>query len=86
MTDEKPRVIIIPPKPEPTADPRSLNAAPRRGIFRVSTKKKNRPAAMKRSANTPDKIMTNKEWTMAGFFADEGITGTSTKSARSSCG
>lgn len=26
-----------------------------------------------------DKIMTNPEWTMAGIFADEGITGTSTK-------
>ena len=26
-----------------------------------------------------DKIMSNKEWTMAGIFADEGITGTSTK-------
>ena len=23
--------------------------------------------------------MSNKEWTMAGIFADEGITGTSTK-------
>ena len=22
-----------------------------------------------------DKIMTNREWTMAGIFADEGITG-----------
>lgn len=26
-----------------------------------------------------DKIMTNKEWTMAGIFADEGITGTSAR-------
>ncbi len=26
-----------------------------------------------------DKIMTNPEWTMAGIFADEGITGTSAK-------
>ena len=26
-----------------------------------------------------DKIMTNKDWTMAGIFADEGITGTSTR-------
>lgn len=26
-----------------------------------------------------DKIMTNPEWTMAGIFADEGISGTSTK-------
>ena len=26
-----------------------------------------------------DKIMSNKEWTMAGIFADEGISGTSTK-------
>lgn len=26
-----------------------------------------------------DKIMTNPEWLMAGIFADEGITGTSTK-------
>jgi site-specific DNA recombinase len=26
-----------------------------------------------------DKIMTNNEWTMAGIFADEGITGTSAK-------
>ena len=26
-----------------------------------------------------DKIMTNPEWIMAGIFADEGISGTSTK-------
>ncbi len=26
-----------------------------------------------------DKIMSNQEWTMAGIFADEGISGTSTK-------
>ena len=26
-----------------------------------------------------DKIMTNREWTMAGIFADEGITGTSAR-------
>lgn len=30
------------------------------------------------SHNT-DKIMTNKDWTMAGIFADEGITGTSAR-------
>ncbi len=26
-----------------------------------------------------DKIMTNRDWTMAGIFADEGITGTSAR-------
>lgn len=33
----------------------------------------------KRVAVYTDKIMTNKEWTMAGIFADEGITGTSAR-------
>ena len=78
MTDEKPRVIIIPPKPElqqTTAVTKQLRVA---AYCRVSTKEEEQASSYEAQYYT-DKIMSNKEWTMAGIFADEGITGTSTK-------
>ena len=80
MTDEKPRVIIIPPKPElqqTTTVTKQLRVA---AYCRVSTKEEERASSYEAQCEYyTDKIMSNKEWTMAGIFADEGITGTSTK-------
>ena len=80
MTDEKTRVIIIPPKPElqqTAAVTKQLRVA---AYCRVSTKEEEQASSYEAQCEYyTDKIMSNKEWTMAGIFADEGITGTSTK-------
>ena len=80
MTDDKPRVIIIPPKPElqqTAAVTKQLRVA---AYCRVSTKEEEQASSYEAQCEYyTDKIMSNKEWTMAGIFADEGITGTSTK-------
>ena len=80
MTDEKPRVIIIPPKPEfqqMTTVTKQLRVV---AYCRVSTKEEEQASSYEAQCEYyTDKIMSNKEWTMAGIFADEGITGTSTK-------
>ena len=80
MTDETPRVIIIPPKPElqqTAAVTKQLRVA---AYCRVSTKEEEQASSYEAQCEYyTDKIMSNKEWTMAGIFADEGITGTSTK-------
>ena len=80
MTDEKPRVIIIPPKPElqqTTTVTKQLRVA---AYCRVSTKEEEQASSYEAQCQYyTDKIMSNKEWTMAGIFADEGISGTSTK-------
>ena len=77
MTDEKPRVIIIPPKPElqqTTTVAKQLRVA---AYCRVSTKEEEQASSYEAQCEYyTDKIMSNKEWTMAGIFADEGITGT----------
>ena len=80
MNEEKPRVIIIPAKPElqqTTAVTKQLRVA---AYCRVSTKEEEQASSYEAQCEYyTDKIMSNKEWTMAGIFADEGITGTSTK-------
>ena len=80
MTDEKPRVIIIPPKPDlqqTTTVTKQLRVA---AYCRVSTKEEEQTSSYEAQCEYyTDKIMSNKEWTMAGIFADEGITGASTK-------
>ena len=80
MTDEKPRVIVIPPKPElqqTAAVTKQLRVA---AYCRVSTDEEEQASSYEAQCEYyTDKIMSNKEWTMAGIFADEGITGTSTK-------
>ena len=80
MTNEKPRVIVIPPKPElqqTAAVTKQLRVA---AYCRVSTDEEEQLSSYEAQCEYyTDKIMSNKEWTMAGIFADEGITGTSTK-------
>ena len=80
MTDEKPRVIIIPPKPELQQTATVTKQLRVAAYCRVSTKEEEQASSYEAQCEYyTDKIMSNKEWTMAGIFADEGITGTSTK-------
>ena len=80
MNEEKPRVIIIPAKPElaqEAAVKRQLRVA---AYCRVSTEEEEQASSYEAQCQYyTDKIMSNKEWTIAGIFADEGISGTSTK-------
>ena len=78
MRDTTPTVICIPAKPEAVrASKRQLRVA---AYCRVSTDDEEQLTSYEAQKNYyTDKIMTNKEWTMAGIFADEGITGTSAR-------
>lgn len=78
MNSEKPTVIIIPAKPEAIEkSKRQLRVA---AYCRVSTDDEEQLTSYEAQKNYyTDKIMTNKDWTMAGIFADEGITGTSAR-------
>lgn len=78
MRDTMPTVIFIPPKLEVVqASKRQLRVA---AYCRVSTDDEEQLTSYEAQKNYyTDKIMTNKEWTMAGIFADEGITGTSAR-------
>lgn len=72
-------VTIIPAKPiaEQEAMKRKLQVA---AYCRVSTEEEEQQSSYEAQCSYyTDKIMTNSEWVMAGIFADEGITGTSTK-------
>lgn len=78
MNQTAPKVITIPPKPELAqgkAVQRQLRVA---AYCRVSTDNEEQLTSYEaQQIYYTDKIMTNKNWTMAGIFADEGITGTS---------
>ena len=78
MTATVPKVITIPANPElvqSKAIQRQLCVA---AYCRVSTDSEEQLTSYEAQKNYyTDKIMTNPDWTMAGIFADEGITGTS---------
>lgn len=80
MRESAAKVIIIPAKPEATAQEtvkRQLRVA---AYCRVSTDDEEQLTSYEAQQNYyTDKIMTNRDWTMAGIFADEGITGTSAR-------
>lgn len=80
MRTAPPKVITIPAKPElakQKAVQRQLRVA---AYCRVSTDDEEQLTSYEAQQEYyTDKIMTNKEWTMAGIFADEGITGTSAR-------
>lgn len=78
MSNTTPIVICIPAKPEVVrVSKRQLRVA---AYCRVSTDDEEQLTSYEAQKNYyTDKIMTNKEWTMAGIFADEGITGTSAR-------
>ena len=72
-------VTFIPAKPrvEQEAMRRRLQVA---AYCRVSTEEEEQQSSYEAQCSYyTDKIMNNPEWTLAGIFADEGITGTSTK-------
>lgn len=80
MNETAPRVIKIPAKPESVRQAelqRQLRVA---AYFRVSTKEEDQANSYEvQKEYYTDKIMSNSAWTMAGIFADKGITGTSVK-------
>ena len=79
MTDSNRQVIIIPAKPQAASQElkRQLRVA---AYCRVSTEEEEQQSSYEAQCSYyTDKIMTNPEWSMAGIYADEGITGTSTK-------
>ena len=80
MNETAPRVIKIPAKPESewkTDSQRQLRVA---AYCRVSTKEEDQANSYEAQKEYyTDKIMSNSAWTMAGVFADKGITGTSVK-------
>ena len=72
-------VTIIPAKPraEQEVMKRRLRVA---AYGRVSTEEEEQQSSYEAQCSYyTEKIMSNPEWTFAGMFADEGITGTSTK-------
>ena len=83
MAVTAPNVIVIPAKEETPQDrqrKRSLRVA---AYCRVSTDSDEQLTSYQNQlAYYTDKIMKNPDWTMAGLFADEGITGTSVKSRK----
>ena len=79
MNDLQRTVTVIPAKPQMNqlSVKRQLRVA---AYCRVSTEEEEQQSSYEAQCTYyTDKIMTNPEWTMAGIFADEGITGTSTK-------
>ena len=79
MTGATPNVVVIPANPElarRSASKRQLRVA---AYCRVSTNDEEQLTSYEaQKTYYTDKIMTNPEWTMAGIFADEGISGVST--------
>lgn len=80
MREHPPKVITIPAKPDAAKQqviPRQLRVA---AYCRVSTDDEEQLTSYEaQQTYYTDKIMTNRDWTMAGIFADEGITGTSAR-------
>lgn len=79
MDDIRRTVTVIPAKPQ--MDQRTVMRQLRVAAYcRVSTEEEEQQSSYEAQCTYYiDKIMTNPEWTMAGIFADEGISGTSTK-------
>jgi DNA invertase Pin-like site-specific DNA recombinase len=79
MSDFERRVVIIPARPQAMQE--ELKRQKRVAAYcRVSTEEEEQQSSYEAQCSYyTDKIMTNPEWTMAGIFADEGISGTSTR-------
>ena len=79
VNDLQRTVTIIPAKQQmmQEAEKRQLRVA---AYCRVSTEEEEQQSSYEAQCNYyTDKIMTNPEWIMVGIFADEGISGTSTR-------
>ena len=80
MKEDAPRVIKIPAKPEATRQAEARRQLRVAAYCRVSTKEEDQANSYEvQKEYYTDKIMSNTAWTMAGIFADKGITGTSAK-------
>ena len=80
MKEDAPRVIKIPAKPETTRQAEARRQLRVAAYCRVSTKEEDQANSYEvQKEYYTDKIMSNTAWTMAGIFADKGITGTSAK-------
>ena len=72
-------VIIIPEKPELVRKP-SIRQEHVAAYCRVSTEEEEQQSSYENQCKYyTDMIMQNPQWSMAGIFADEGISGTSAK-------
>lgn len=80
MNSVSPKVTVIPAKPELAGAAQVSRQLRVAAYCRVSTDEEEQLTsyAAQKTYYT-DKIMTTPNWTMAGIFADEGITGTSAK-------
>ena len=80
MTETAPKVIVIPARPELEKNLTARRQLRVAAYCRVSTDNEEQLTSYEaQKTYYTDKIMTNPEWTMAGIFADEGLTGTSAK-------
>lgn len=80
MRENAPKVIKIPAKPE-LAQEKAVRRQLRVAAYcRVSTDDEEQLTSYEaQQTYYTDLIMNNKDWTLAGIFADEGITGTSAR-------
>ena len=79
MTETAPSILVIPARPETAKERESQRQLRVAAYCRVSTKDEEQLTSYEaQQAYYTDMIMKNPNWTMAGIFADEGITGTST--------
>ena len=80
MNETAKNVIVIPAKPEAAAGQVVKRQKRVAAYCRVSTEEEEQLSSYDaQKTYYTDKIMTNPDWTMAGIFADEGITGTSAR-------
>lgn len=80
MSETAKKVIVIPAKPEAAVGQLVKRQKRVAAYCRVSTEEEEQLSSYDaQKTYYTDKIMTNPEWTMAGIFADEGITGTSAR-------
>jgi len=78
MPDRAANVIVIPANPNTTKGKENQRQLRVAAYCRVSTDDEEQLTSYEAQiAHYTDKIMTNPNWTMAGIYADEGITGTS---------
>ena len=80
MTDTAPKVIVIPAKVETPQDQEKKRHLRVAAYCRVSTDSEEQLTSYQNQLSYyTERIMKEPGWTMAGLFADEGITGTSAK-------
>ena len=80
MSKSQPKIITIPAKLEALKAQETKRQLRVAAYCRVSTDEEEQLSSYEaQQSYYTDYIMNNREWTMAGIFADEGITGTSAR-------